>query len=441
MTTTTLSGDRASPASQQELDRIYKKVMWRILPFIFLLWMLAWIDRLNIGFAKLQMQPELGFSETVYGIGAGIFFLGYFFFEVPSNWLLLRIGARKTLARIAFGWGLICVLMMFTKTPAYFYVMRFLLGAFEAGFQPGVLLFLTFWFPAHRRAKAFAVFISASAVASVVGAPLAGLIMTNLHGVNDWSGWQWLFLLEGLPTIFAGILAVMFIVDSPEKASWLSQREKDLIKEELLLDAKAAGPREHSFKKALGNRDLWTLTLMFFGIVAANSTLAFFAPTLVRSLGPTDPLHVGLLVGLVYVFGAIFQLALGFSADRRREARLHTGIPVIIGALGLAGVGLFLGNNTILAFISLAIAVSGTMGCIPVYWQLPNAVLAGSAAAIGVAFINSVANLAGFGAPFMLGALKDSTGSFQSGLWIIAALELLVGIWILSFRTRRNAPN
>lgn len=441
MTTTTLSGDRASPASQQELDRIYKKVMWRILPFIFLLWMLAWIDRLNIGFAKLQMQPELGFSETVYGIGAGIFFLGYFFFEVPSNWLLLRIGARKTLARIAFGWGLICVLMMFTKTPAYFYAMRFLLGAFEAGFQPGVLLFLTFWFPAHRRAKAFAVFISASAVASVVGAPLAGLIMTNLHGVNDWSGWQWLFLLEGLPTIFAGILAVMFIVDSPEKASWLSQREKDLIKEELLLDAKAAGPREHSFKKALGNRDLWTLTLMFFGIVAANSTLAFFAPTLVRSLGPTDPLHVGLLVGLVYVFGAIFQLALGFSADRRREARLHTGIPVIIGALGLAGVGLFLGNNTVLAFISLAVAVSGTMGCIPVYWQLPNAVLAGSAAAIGVAFINSVANLAGFGAPFMLGALKDSTGSFQSGLWIIAALELAVGIWILSFRTRRNAPN
>ncbi|MGO3869875.1 MAG: MFS transporter [Alcaligenes sp.] len=430
---------RASPASKKELDQIYKKVMWRILPFIFLLWMLAWIDRLNIGFAKLQMQPELGFSETVYGIGAGIFFLGYFFFEVPSNWLLLRIGARKTLARIAFGWGLICVLMMFTKTAAYFYVMRFLLGAFEAGFQPGVLLFLTFWFPAHRRAKAFAVFISASAVASVIGAPLAGLIMTRLHGVNDWSGWQWLFLLEGLPTIFAGILAVMFIVDSPEKASWLSQREKDLIKEELALDAKAAGPREHSFKKALGNRDLWTLTMMFFGIVAANSTLAFFAPTLVRSLGPSDPLHVGLLVGLVYVFGAIFQLALGFSADRRREARLHTGIPVIIGAIGLAGVGLFLGNNTPMAFISLIIAVSGTMGCIPVYWQLPNAVLAGSAAAIGVAFINSVANLAGFGAPFMLGALKDSSGNFQSGLWIIAALELAVGIWILSFRKRNVA--
>lgn len=186
MTSSTLGdGAQAPSASKQELDQIYKKVMWRILPFIFLLWMLAWIDRLNIGFAKLQMQPELGFSETVYGIGAGIFFLGYFFFEVPSNWLLLRIGARKTLARIAFGWGLICVLMMFTKTAAYFYVMRFLLGAFEAGFQPGVLLFLTFWFPAHRRAKAFAVFISASAVASVVGAPLAGFIMTRLDGVND----------------------------------------------------------------------------------------------------------------------------------------------------------------------------------------------------------------------------------------------------------------
>lgn len=434
MSSTALNRSQEAPERKQELDKIYNKVMWRILPFIFLLWMLAWIDRLNIGFAKLQMQPELGFSETVYGIGAGIFFLGYFFFEVPSNWLLLRIGARKTLARISFGWGLICVLMMFTKTAGYFYVMRFLLGAFEAGFQPGVLLFLTFWFPAHRRAKAFAVFISASAVASVVGAPLAGLIMTNLHGVNNWSGWQWLFLLEGLPTIFAGVLAVIFIVDSPEKATWLSQREQDLIKEELLIDAKAAGPRESSFAKALGNRDLWTLTLIYFGIVAANSTLAFFAPTLVRSLGPTDPLHVGLLVGLVYVFGAFFQLFLGFSADKHREARLHTGIPVIIGALGLAGVGLFLGNNTVLAFISLGLAVSGTMGCIPVYWQLPNAVLVGSAAAIGVAFINSVANLAGFGAPFMLGALKDYSGNFQSGLWIIAGLELVVGIWILSLR-------
>jgi MFS family permease len=424
-------------SQQQALDPIYRKIMWRIIPFIFVLWMLAWIDRVNVGFAKLQMQQDLGFSETVYGIGAGIFFLGYFFLEIPSNWLLLRIGARRTLARITLGWGTICVLMMFTHSPAYFYVMRFLLGAFEAGFQPGVLLYLTFWFPAHRRAKAFAWFISASAVSSVVGAPLAGVILNGMHGINGWAGWQWLFLLEGVPTVFAGVLAVWFLVDRPEQASWLSETEKRLLQDELDSDRKRAGQREHSFLLAVRSPKLWLLTGIYFGIVAANATLSFFAPTIVRALGPTNPLHVGLLVGLMYVFGAIFQIAIGCSADKRREARLHCAIPVFVGACGLAGVGLFAGNNSVAAFLCLGLAVSGTMGAIPVFWQLPNAYLAGGAAAMGVAFINSVANLAGFGSPYLLGAVKDATGSFNAGLWIVAALEALVAL-LIWWRMRRS---
>ncbi|MDR3397412.1 MAG: MFS transporter [Pandoraea sp.] len=426
--------------SQTMLDPIYKKIMWRIIPFIFVLWMLAWIDRVNVGFAKLQMQQDLGFSETVYGIGAGIFFLGYFFLEIPSNWLLLRIGARRTLARITLGWGTICVLMMLTYSPTYFYVMRFLLGAFEAGFQPGVLLYLTFWFPAHRRAKAFAWFISASAVSSVVGAPLAGAILNGMHGVNGWAGWQWLFLLEGVPTVLAGALAVWFLVDKPEQASWLSEQEKRLLQADLDTDRKSAGPREHSFLLAMRSPKLWLLTGIYFGIVAANATLSFFAPTIVRALGPTNPLHIGLLVGVMYIFGAIFQIAIGYSADKRREARVHCAIPVFVGACGLAGVGVFAGSNGVAAFLCLVVAVSGTMGAIPVFWQLPNAYLAGGAAAMGVAFINSVANLAGFGSPYLLGVVKDATGSFNVGLWIVAALEAFVALLIWWRLRRRETP-
>ncbi|MBM6583492.1 MFS transporter [Microvirga sp. BT689] len=438
--TTALSvGFRSEGERRATLDAIYSKIAWRLLPLLFILWMLAWIDRTNIGFAKLQMLQDLGFSETIYGLGAGIFFIGYFLFEVPSNMLLLRIGTRKTLARITIGWGAACILMLFTQSTWYFYIVRFLLGAFEAGFQPGVILYLTFWFPAHRRAKAFAIFMSAAAVSSIVGGPIAGLIINNLSGVGGLAGWQWLFLIEGIPSILGGLVVLRFLSDMPAQASWLSSEEKELLRTDLAAESAASGHREHAFGAALRDRKLWLLTLTYFCIVAANATLAFFAPSLVRELGITDPLNIGLLIGLLYMFGAGFQVLNGHLADNIKNSRLLCIVAVLVGAAGLAGVGILAGSNPILAFICLVIAVSGTMSAFPVYWQMPNFFLVGAAAAMGIAFINSIANLAGFGAPFMMGAIKDATGSFSTGLLIVAAIEACAALLIIAFIRRPSA--
>ena len=432
--TTALLGDiTAAGARSATLDGIYSKITWRLLPLIFILWMLAWIDRTNIGFAKLQMLQDLNFSETIYGLGAGIFFIGYFLFEVPSNMLLLRIGTRRTLARISIGWGAACILMMFTQSTWYFYAIRFLLGAFEAGFQPGVILYLTFWFPAHRRARAFAIFMSAAAVSSIMGGPLAGLIINNLSGVYGLAGWQWLFLIEGVPSILGGLAALRFLCDTPAQAKWLTSEEKELLRADLAADNAASGQRAHSFGAALRDGKLWLLTLIYFCIVAANATLAFFAPSLVRELGVTNPLNIGLLIGFIYLFGAGFQLLNGHLADKLNNSRIPCIVAVLIGAAGLAGVATFAGSNPVLAFICLIVAVSGTMSAIPVYWQMPNFFLVGAAAAIGVAFINSIANLAGFGAPFLMGAIKDATGSFSAGLLIVAMIEACAALLIMAF--------
>ena len=204
------------------LDDTYRVISWRLIPFLFVLWVLAWVDRVNVGFVKLTMLDELKWSETVYGLGAGIFFLGYFFFEVPSNLLLQRIGARKTITRITLGWGVVCVAMMFTSTPAMFYFLRFLMGVFEAGFYPGIILYLTYWYPSERRAKAFGMFMSASGIAGVIGGPLAGTVMNGLHGVNGWSGWQWVFLVEGIPSIIAAGVTWFYLTDRPSQANWLT---------------------------------------------------------------------------------------------------------------------------------------------------------------------------------------------------------------------------
>src|SRR3954452_14339546 len=246
------------------LDEAYRKVTWRLIPFLMVLWILAWIDRVNIGFAKLQMLSDLKFSETVYGLGAGIFFLGYFFFEVPSNLLLEKIGARKTIARITILWGICCIAMMFVTTPGMFYLLRFLLGVFEAGFYPGVILFLTYWYPTERRAKAFGLFMSASALAGVIGGPMAGTIMTGLAGANGWAGWQWVFLLEGIPSVIAGIVTLLYLTDKPEQAHWLTEEEKHLIQEDLKRDRAALGSREHRIMVALRDPRVWQFIAIFF---------------------------------------------------------------------------------------------------------------------------------------------------------------------------------
>jgi len=262
---TSAQTDRAGTLNEKsEQDRLYRKITWRLIPFLATLWVLAWIDRVNIGFAKLAMLNDLQFSDTVYGLGAGIFFLGYFLFEVPSNMLLVKIGARKTIARITIGWGIVSILMLFTKTPTQFYCLRFMLGVFEAGFYPGIILYLTYWFPSQRRSRAFGLFMSASAVAGIIGGPIAGVIMSTMNGFHNLHGWQWLFLLEGIPSVVAGIVTLFYLTDKPAQAHWLTAQEQAQVQRDLDQDAAVAGPRDHSFLASLRNPKLWVLVAIYF---------------------------------------------------------------------------------------------------------------------------------------------------------------------------------
>ncbi|MEO6322343.1 MAG: MFS transporter [Polaromonas sp.] len=428
----------AQVPAKTELDNVYKKIFLRLIPFLMVLWILAWIDRVNIGFVKLTMLDDLKWSEAVYGLGAGIFFLGYFFFEVPSNLLLQKIGARKTIMRITIGWGLTSIVMMFVKTPAMFYFLRFLLGVFEAGFYPGIILYLTYWFPNDRRAKAFGLFMSASALAGVIGGPLAGGIMNGMNGVNGWAGWQWVFLLEGIPSVIAGIVTYFYLTDKPEQANWLTQRERDLVHADLERDAKALGHREHSMLASLKDGKIWLMILIYFCIIAANSSLTFYGPSLVKEVGFTNPLTVGWIMSGAYLCGAAGMIYNGFHSDKHQESRYHCGIAAALGSASLLVIALVLKTSPLLTLVMLTLAIVGTMSAIPVFWQMPNRFLSGAAAAGGVALINSVANLAGFGAPWMLGLIKTSTGSLSAGLYVVAAFEICATLLILKFVPRMH---
>jgi MFS family permease len=413
-------------------DRAFWKITLRLMPYLALLWCLAWIDRVNIGFAKLTMLDDLKFSEAVYGLGAGMFFLGYFFFEVPSNLLLQKIGARKTLMRITIGWGAVCVAMSFVSTPVQFYVLRFLLGAFEAGFQPGVLIFLTSWYPAHRRAQAIGLFTSATAVSGIVGGPAAGYIMTGLAGVNGMAGWQWVFVLEGAITILAGSAAWCVLKEKPVDASWLTAAEKSSVMAELTADNNARPNRPHAFGDLLANPSFWLLTAIYFCLVAGYATVNFFGPTAIRELGFTQPTTIGWIISACSVGGAVFQIVIGRHSDKHKEVHLHTAFAIAFGAVFLAGVGIFLGQGNVYVTIAcLFLAITGTASAFPVFWQLPLGLFAGTAAAVGVAAINSIANLAGFFAPTFLGFMKDTTGTISVGLIAVAAVELCGALLIV----------
>lgn len=406
----------------------YRKIAWRLLPFLVFLFVLAWIDRVNVGFAKLAMLDDLGFSEAVYGLGAGIFFIGYFLFEVPSNLLLEKIGARRTLARITILWGLTSVAMAYVESPMSFYVLRFLLGAFEAGFFPGVVLYLTYWFPAAQRARINGMFMTSFAIAGVVGGPIAGLIMSRMVGVGSLANWQWLFIIEGIPSVLAGIAVLRYLPEKPAQAKWLTQAERDHVSQ--VIAREDAAPEKHSDLKSLvRNPKVWLCALVYFCIVSGNATIAFWTPSVIKSLGIDNNMTIGLLAAIPFIIGTLAMVWNGHHSDQTGERRAHCAIAALLAGLGLIATGLCLGNAT-LALIALTVAAAGILAAFPVFWSIPGAFLAGTAAAGGIALINCIGNLAGFVAPYMIGFLRTLTGSLSAGLYFVAALEILAAVMV-----------
>jgi MFS family permease len=348
--------------------------------------------------------------------------------------LLQKIGAKKTIMRITICWGVICMLQTVVTTPTQFYLLRFLLGAFEAGFYPGVILYLTYWYPSQRRARAFGTFMSASAIAGVLGGPLAGWIMTSMGGVHGMHGWQWLFILEGIPSVLAGIFAWFYMTDKPEQARWLTDDEKHVVLDALRRDNAAMGERGHDWRSLFTNRKVWLLIAIFFCLLCANSTLTFWIPTIIKDLGVSAPMAVGWIAAVAYLCGAVGMIANGAHSDRRNEVRWHFSGAAIAGGVSMLVLAALLGVAAlppVIAMLAMTAALVGTMSAIPVFWQLPNRYLAGGAAAVGVALINSVSNLAGFGAPYVMGLIKNATGRVTSGLYIVAVIEILAAVLVL----------
>ncbi len=417
----------------------YHKVFWRIMPFLMLCYVIAYLDRVNVGFAKLQMAQDLQFSETVFGLGAGLFFIGYFLFEVPSNLLMHRIGARIWIARIMITWGIISAAFVFVQTPTQFYVMRFLLGLAEAGFYPGVILYLTYWYPSHRRAKMIALFMSGIPVAGMFGNPLSGWIMDAFHDTHGWAGWQWMFFIEALPAFAIGIVTIFVLRDGIDKAPWLSSDEKRVLKRNIEEDERAAstaattgGQRNvHSLGAVFSDRRVWWMCLIYFCFVTGQYALTFWMPTLVKASGVTGNLNIGLLSAIPFLCAIVVMNILGHSADARRERRWHLIVPALMGATGFAIAASFTHNTTV-AIAALSLAAAGVLTCAPLFWSLPTSFLSGIAAASGIAVVNSVGNLAGFVSPYMVGALKDLTQSTQLPMYVLSAI-LVVGallVWL-----------
>lgn len=410
----------ASPA-----DPVYRKVAWRLLPFLFLCYVVAYLDRVNVGFAKLQMLADLKFSETAYGLGAGVFFIGYFIFEVPSNLILHRTGARRWIARIMITWGILSACMMFVTSETMFYVLRFLLGAAEAGFFPGIILYLTYWFPAQQRGRIVALFMTAIAMSGVVGGPLSGWIMTSMAGVNGWAGWQWLFLIEGLPSVAMGIATLYFLDDSIRGAKWLSSDEKATLESNIAADQKTQA--HLSVSQTLRNPRVWLLAGLYFCFIMGLYGVSFWLPQLIKGLGVKDLASIGLLSAIPYGVAAIAMVLVGRSSDISGERRRHLLIPALLGAAGLALAGVY-GAQPVLGMLALTLGTAGVLSVLPVFWTLPTALLGGAGAAAGIALINSVGNLAGFLSPYMVGAIKGATGNTSLAMFALAGSMVLGGL-------------
>ncbi|ACO02019.1 MFS transporter [Brucella melitensis] len=400
----------------------YRKVAFRIIPLLMICYIIAYLDRVNVGFAKLQMSEELGFSEAIYGLGAGLFFIGYFFFEIPSNILLHKLGARLWIARIMITWGLLSALFAFVQTEWQFYILRFLLGAAEAGFYPGVILYLTYWFPSHRRGNMFALFQAGSPAAGIFGNPLSGWIMDQFHDTAGWQGWQWMFVLEAIPAVVLGVVILLYLDNSVKAAKWLTEEEKAIISRDIEADSKGKAA-SHSLMSLVKNPMLWVMMLIYFCFVMGQYGLTLWMPTLIRASGVTSNVTISLLGAIPFICAIIAMVIFSRSADHYRERRWHLVVPALLGAVGFVVAAS--ATNTTVSIIFLSMAAAGVLACAPLFWSLPTAILSGAAAAAGIALINSVANLAGFISPYMVGIIRDATHSSELGMYVLAGFLIL----------------
>lgn len=398
----------------------YRKIAFRLMPFLMLCYFCAYLDRVNVGFAKLQMMSDLQFSEAVYGLGAGIFFIGYFLCEVPSNIVLHKVGARRWIARIMITWGILSGCFAFVQTEWQFYALRFLLGVAEAGLAPGLLLYLTYWFPSYRRARMTVLWFIAIPISGMIGGPLSGLIMDRMSGVHGWFGWQWMFVIEAIPTVLVGLLVLAVLKDSVQDANWLTQDEKNLVKQELAQDNQHKEGHA-SVKEFIADKRLWLLAGIYFCVVMGQYAITFWLPTLIRNSGISDNWHIGLLTSLPYMCAIVVMILAGRSGDHFQERRWHLIISMCAGAIALTFATLFASNLT-LSLICLCIAASGVLTASSLFWMLPTNFLGGVSAAAGIAAVNSFANLAGFCSPYLIGWITTNTGSNAIGMFLITAV-------------------
>jgi len=409
-------------------QRVMRKITLRIVPFIMLLYFIAFLDRVNIGFAALTMNTDLGFSPAVFGFGAGIFFLGYFLFEVPSNLILHKVGARIWIARVMITWGLVSGGMAFVQGSTSFYTLRFLLGVAEAGFFPGIILYLSYWFPAQKRAQVTAIFMAAAPISTALGSPISAALL-EMHGMMGFAGWQWMFVLEAVPAVILGVVVLFWLTDRPEKAKWLSEEERGWLIATLQREQAAKqATAQHSVWKGLLDKRVLALSLVYFGTSAGLYTLGIWSPQIIKTLGVSS-MTVGLLNAIPAVLAVAAMVLWARHSDKTGERSWH-----VIAACIVAAAGLFMAGSTtsiVGVILALTIVNCGISASKPPLWSMPTLFLSGSAAAAGIATINSLGNLGGFVGPFMIGLIKQQTGSYTWGLWFVAGLLILSSIVVL----------
>ncbi len=415
------------------------RVFWRLVPFLFLLYVVAYLDRINVGFAALQMKQRLNFSDAVYGLAAGMFFAGYFTFQVPSNLLLERFGARRWIATLMIAWGIVSCSMALVKTPHQFYALRFALGLTEAGFFPGIILYMKRWFPEATRARTVAAFMTAGPISGVIGGPISGAIL-QMGSAGMLQGWQWLFLMEGLPAILLGIVVYFYLSDHPSDATWLNPEERARLV--AILDAESklyvSNVVAPSALAAFTSPTVWILSFIYLGLNFCSYGMSFWVPSLIRSLSGINDFLVGALTAVPYFAAALAMVISGLHSDRTGERRWHVAAPAFAGAAA------FTVASSTTSLVPMILAVGLAVVCVNAmigpYWAMPTAILSGAAAAPGIAFVNSIGNLGGFFGPYLIGKMKNETGGFRGGLLLAAVALVISGALALSVKIKRRDP-